>query len=194
MTGELNTLEQTTYTEARLREIREDIETAQETCDYITFDEFWLIKHGAADRNFQRMAFLGEVSSLESFHEVQYYRELTVFSGRMHKLIIAFKRVMRKLMKFQLLPMLAEQNRINANISRAMQHMRVHVNAQENYELRLHKLELQAAMVLPNGAPADQQPPTVRQLANDIAALREENEALRSRLAALERGGDRTCG
>lgn len=122
-------MSQTESNRIRLEEIMAEIAETGERCNYPTLDLLWLRSHGALDKMFIQTNFLSEVASLEAFYAPAYYREL-VPEGAKGGLVPYVKRVLRKLMKFQLLPLVQDQNQINANIMRTFQHVRIFINGE----------------------------------------------------------------
>ena len=179
-------MEQSISVNAVLDEIKAEIAKNQESCDFGSFDDFWLEKHNAADRSFERTAFLSEVTSLECFHTLQYYRELTVARGgvvgKLKGVVFAFKRTIRKLIKFAVFPLVNDQNIINENIMRILRHVRVFVNSEAQYAERLCALEKK---VYRQEAAAEQEL-SLAALSEQLTQLQTENEALRARLETLE--------
>ena len=112
-----------------LNAVSEDVKKNDDPCDIISFSDFWDQKHCANDLEFDQRCFLGDVTQLEICNQISYYKEITSYKKRFLPVVRIFKRMIRKSVAFLFLPLVAEQNNVNANISRIMTNFRGYVNA-----------------------------------------------------------------
>jgi len=96
-------------------------------------------------QDFSRKRLNENVTYLNEHWEVSAYRELYVSSGLKGKMFVFVKKVIRKLTKFYVEPIVNDQNQYNAGVTRSMNEMRrfIRETQQENQELkkRIEKLE-----------------------------------------------------
>lgn len=136
-----------TQVQEMLHQIKTEIEASGETCDLVSFRDFWEEKYAAKDTGFYESAFLGDVNVLLANNQLSYYQELTSYRSGASALVKPVKRLIRKAVAFLFLPLVAAQNNINLAIARLFIHMRSYVNRdrseREQLVLRDRELELQ---------------------------------------------------
>ena len=112
-----------------LNAVSEDVKKNDDPCDIISFSDFWDQKHCANDLEFDQRCFLGDVTQLEICNQISYYKKITSYKQRFLPVVRIFTRMIRTSVSFLFLPLVAEQNNVNANISRIMTNFRGYVNA-----------------------------------------------------------------
>lgn len=112
-----------------------------ETCDLVTFNDFWDKKYGADERSFDKRSFLNDVSVLLASNQITYYQELTSYKKGIAPVVFFFKKIIRKLCAFLFLPIVAAQNAVNMSFARLAIHIRSYVNREETMKLQLQKRE-----------------------------------------------------
>lgn len=162
--------------QALLAEIKEDTKKSGEQCEIISFDEFWTDKYSADDTNFSITSFLGELSMLLVHNQVSYYKDLTSYRKGLSRLVFPVKRLIRKLVAFLFLPVVAEQNEINLNVARLFMNLRAYVNKGYNSKAELSIKEKEM----------EQQLRSQRDMINDMSLQINE---LTKKIEALEKGG-----
>lgn len=164
--------------QALLHRIRTEQDASGETCEFVTFRDFWDEKYAAKDTDFSEPAFLSDVNVLLANNQLAYYLELTSYRKGASFLVMPAKRVIRKMVAFLFLPLVAAQNNINLAIARLFIHMRSYVNRDhaDREQLALHARELETRIDAQN---------------RQIDALREQIEELKARLDAQEKGAQK---
>lgn len=119
----------------------EEVEKSGERCSLLTFNGFWDKKYGAAESDFDRRAFLNDVSSLMASNQISYYQEITSYRKGIAPAVFFFKRVIRKFNAFLFLPLVAAQNAINMSFARFAGHVRSYINREENLKLQILRRE-----------------------------------------------------
>lgn len=154
----------------------EESKIAGMVCDIPSFEEFWTEKYSADDVNFARGAFLGDVSMLQNHNQISYYKELSSFRRGISALVLPIKKVIRKLVAFLFLPVIAEQNEINLSVARLFEHMRSYINKDSAAGSIRAQREIEAEAQL-------------RKQSETICELTQQVELLTKRIEALEKGG-----
>jgi hypothetical protein len=160
-----------------LNSVKEDIEQSNETCDTISFVDFWNKKHDADDTNFDMRAFLSDVTLMQSSNQISYYHELTSYRRGISVIVKPIKKVIRKLVAFLFLPIVAEQNNVNASVARLAMHLRGFVNKDNSYRQYVVKHDKELEIKL-------------RDQRLTINELTEKIQQLTERIEALENGGN----
>ncbi|MBQ8962000.1 MAG: hypothetical protein IJ071_12445 [Ruminococcus sp.] len=160
-----------------LDQAKEEAKRSASSTELIPFSDFWAEKYSANDVNFSKGAFLGDVAALTERDQVNYYKELTSYHKGISALVLPVKRVIRKLMAFLFLPVVAEQNEINLAVSRLFTQVRSYVNSDSaaKNERSVKELELERKVRDQQGA------------INELTAKIEE---LSAKISAIEKGGD----
>ncbi len=137
--------------------IRQEIKDKGLTSDMLSFEDVPYRKPDAAGTEEVQESLI----YLNAHYNVQPYKPL---GG--NALVVFIKKVLRKLMKFYIEPIVNDQNQFNANVVRVL-NAQQNTDAPDTQELvkRLEVLELNQ-----------------KQMALRMAALQQENAALRSRL------------
>lgn len=161
-----------------LASAKEEIKRSGETCDIISFEDFWTEKYGADDTNFNSRAFLGDMTAFLNHNQVSYYKELTSYRKGVSVLVLPVKKVIRKIAAFLFLPLVAEQNEVNLSVARLFTHMRSFVNKNNSARADLSMREKEM----------EQQIRSQRDMINELTMQINE---LSKRLSSLENGGDR---
>lgn len=155
---------QTIDIEEIMADIRREITEKHLTPDMLSFEDVPYDKPGEAVNkcSLQSPEARDAMVYLHSHYAVQPYKPL---SG--NPIAVFVKKVIRKLTKFYLEPVVADQNEVNANIVRMLNALEqsAQTSGTQTAEKRLAVLELQQ-----------------KQTAAELAALRKENAALRARL------------
>lgn len=159
-----------------LHQIRTETSASGETCEMVSFQEFWDEKYAAKDTGFSEPAFLSDVNILLANNQLAYYQELTSYHEGASAPVKAVKRVIRKSVAFLFLPLVAAQNNVNLAVARLFAHVRSYVNRDrsEREQLALRERELATRL--------DAQRETIEALQAQVAALSE-------RLHTYEKGG-----
>lgn len=105
----------------------------------ISFEEFWAEKYSANDSDFSEHAFLSDVSMLLAHNQIGYYKELSSYKKGISALVLPVKKVIRKVVAFLFLPLVAEQNEVNLSMVRIITHMRSYVNQSKEKEKLMEK-------------------------------------------------------
>lgn len=113
-----------------LDEISADISEFDNDPRIISFQDFWAEKYSANDTDFRIASFLSDVSMLQAHNQVSYYKELSSYRKGISSIVLLVKRVIRKLVAFLFLPVIAEQNEINLSVVRIAMHLRRYINSQ----------------------------------------------------------------
>ncbi len=155
---------------------KEEVKSSGESCNLISFGDFWAEKYSANDTNFNSKAFLGDAAALFNHNQVSYYNELTSYRKGISVIVLPIKKVIRKLVKFLFLPIIAEQNEINLSITRLFGHMKSYVNREVGVKdissMREKELELQVI--------------AQREMINELSA---KIDQLSEKIGSLENGG-----
>ena len=132
--------------QALLHRIRTEQTASGETCDLVSFRDFWDEKYAAKDTGFSEPAFLSDVNLLLANNQLAYYQDLTSYHEGASGVVKPVKRV-RKGVAFLFLPLVAAQNNINLAIARLFIHLRSYINRdgadREQLLLRTRELETQ---------------------------------------------------
>jgi len=155
---------------------KDDTRKSGEVCDVVSFEEFWSDKYSADDTNYNHRAFLGDIALLLSHNQISYYKELTSYRKGFSGFVLPLKRVIRKLVAFLFLPVVAEQNEVNLSVARLFIHMRGCMNKMQNSRNDLSIKEREMAQQI-----RDQQ--------NTIELLSEQLRELSKRIELMENGG-----
>jgi len=135
----------TVNVEEIMKQIRAEIAEKGLQDDAIEFEELMGIDSMDESQDFSRKRLNENVTYLNEHWEVSAYRELYVSSGLKGKMFVFVKKVIRKLTKFYVEPIVNDQNQYNAGVTRSMNEMRrfIRETQQENQELkkRIEKLE-----------------------------------------------------
>ena len=137
-----------TQVQKLLHQIKTEIEESGETCDLVSFRDFWDEKYAAKDTGFSEPAFLSDVNVLLANNQLAYYQELTSYRSGAAGVVKPVKRIIRKAVAFLFLPLVAAQNNINLAIARLFIHVRSYVNRDrsEREQLALHERELETRL------------------------------------------------
>lgn len=156
---------------------KEEAKRSSGSAELMTFSDFWAEKYSANDLNFSKGVFLGDVAALSERSQINYYKELTSYHRGISALVVPVKRVIRKLMAFLFLPVVAEQNEVNLAVSRLFTQLRSYVNCDSaaKNERSVKELELERKVRDQQGA---------------IEQLNAKIEELSAKLEAIEKGGD----
>lgn len=155
-----------------LDSVHEETEKSGERCDLLTFNGFWDRKYGASESDFDRRAFLNDVSSLMSSNQISYYQELTSYRKGIEPVVFFFKRVIRKFNAFLFLPLVAAQNAVNTSFARFAGHVRSYINREENLKLQLLRREKELeAQVEKQDEKIKELSLTVKELSEQISRL-----------------------
>ena len=111
-----------------LENAKADAQQSGEICDVVAFDDFWTEKYSADDTSFNYRAFLGDAAVFTANNQISYYKELTSYKKGISVIVLPIKRVIRKLVAFLFLPLVAEQNEVNLSAARIVEHLRSYVN------------------------------------------------------------------
>lgn len=160
-----------------LHQIRTETSVSGETCELVSFQDFWDEKYAAKDTGFSEPAFLGDVNVLLANNQLSYYQDLTSYHEGASGLVKPVKRVIRKAVAFLFLPLVAAQNNVNLAIARLFIHMRSYVNRDRSERKQMLQRERELETRL------DAQRQTIETLRAQVAALTE-------RLDTYEKGGD----
>ena len=160
-----------------LDKVYEETSNSGETCDLITFNEFWDRQYGAAETNFDRRSFLNDISVLAASNQISYYQELTSYKRGIAPVVFFFKKIIRKICAFLFLPVVAAQNSVNMSFSRVALHIRNYVNREELLKMQFQKKEMELS-----GRIEIQQ--------KEIIALNERIDELSGKRENLISGGD----
>lgn len=169
----------TEYVRNILNEINAKVAEDKKICGYMDFEEFWLRKHQAYDSDFNKIAFISDVASLENSKKIEYTDELSSYKPRFSSAVIFTKKVIRKSLKFLLLPMIEQQNRTNKQNIRIAQHMRSFVNKEEENARMLSAFE---SKVLAASYNIDKINEQLTKMADEIETLKKENTELREQI------------
>jgi len=134
------------FVEEFLDTVRKETETNEKYAD-IPFLDFWNEKYKANALSFDRRGFLCDVTQLNVHNQINYYQELTSYRKGLSSIVIRFKKLIRKSVAFIFLPLIAEQNAINANNMRIAVYLRGYVNSEldraDTAMKRVRELEMQ---------------------------------------------------
>lgn len=160
-----------------LDEAHEQTAKSGETCNLVTFNDFWDKKYGADELSFDKRSFLNDVSVLLASNQITYYQELTSYKKGIAPVVYFFKRIIRKICAFLFLPLVAAQNAVNMSVARVAIHIRSYVNREETLKLQLQKREkeLETQIVMQQ---------------KQIAELTRTVNQLTERIDGLASGGD----
>lgn len=111
-----------------LDEISADLSETDNYPGIRSFYDFWAEKYSANDTDFKNVSFLNDVSLLQAHNQVTYYKELSSYRKGISSLVLPIKKVIRKLVAFLFLPVIAEQNEINLSMTRIALHLRRFIN------------------------------------------------------------------
>ena len=158
-----------------LHRIRSEQTASGETCELVSFQDFWDTKYAAKDTDFSEPAFLSDVQLLLANNQLAYYQPLTSYHEGASGLVKPAKRAIRKGVAFLFLPLVAAQNNINLAIARLFIHVRCYVNRDksERDRLALHARELETRLDVQR---------------QQIEALDAQVKALTERLDAQQKG------
>lgn len=159
-----------------LNKVKEETKAAPQSCETITFDDFWSKKHSADDMSFDMRAFLSDITFMQQHNQVSYYQELTSFRKGISVIVKPVKKVIRKLVAFLFLPIINDQNTVNAATARLAMHMRGYVNKDNSYRELLMKRDREMEM-------------KIKEQKLLIGELMEKVEELSEKVNALENGG-----
>lgn len=109
--------------------ISADLSDADNDPEIVSFYDFWADKYSANDNDFKNISFLSDVSMLLAHNQVTYYKELSSYRKGIASLVLPIKKVIRKLVAFLFLPVIAEQNEINLSMVRVATHLRRYINS-----------------------------------------------------------------
>lgn len=112
-----------------LNDISADISEYDNDPSLVSFQDFWADKYSANDTDFRSISFLSDVSMLQAHNQVTYYKELSSYRKGISSIVLFVKKVIRKLVAFLFLPVIAEQNEINLSFMRIAQHLRKYINS-----------------------------------------------------------------
>lgn len=128
-----------------LDSVKNDTAKNGKECSLISFGDFWEKKYSANDTNFNLKAFLGDVNNILSHNQLVYFSELTCYRKKIARIVLPAKKVIRKMVAFIFLPIIAEQNEINLNTARLFEQLRAYVNCENSgrkmTDLRTKELE-----------------------------------------------------
>ena len=135
----------TVNVEEIMKQIRAEIAEKGLQDDAIEFEELMGIDSMDESQDFSRKRLNENVTYLNEHWEVSAYRELYVSSGLKGKMFVFVKKVIRKLTKFYVEPIVNDQNQYNAGVTRSMNEMRrfIRETQQENQELKKRIEELE---------------------------------------------------
>lgn len=159
-----------------LDKVKDEVKALPQTCDTVTFEDFWNKKHSADDMAFDNRAFLSDIVFIQHHNQISYYQELTSYRKGISVIVKPIKKVIRKLVAFLFLPIIREQNTINAANARLAMHMRGYVNKDNSYRELLIKRDREMEMKL-------------KEQKRVINELLEKVNELNDKVNALENGG-----
>lgn len=135
----------TVNVEEIMKQIRAEIAEKGLQDDAIEFETIMGIDSTDGSREFNCKRLNESVIYLNGNWEVSAYRQLYAVSGFKGKLFVFVKKVIRKLTKFYVEPIVADQNQFNASVTRSMNEMKkfVRETQQENQELKKRIEELE---------------------------------------------------
>ena len=135
----------TVNVEEIMKQIRAEIAEKGLQDDAIEFEELIGIDSMEGPQGFNRKRLNENVTYLNEYWEVLAYRELYVSSGLKGKVFVFVKKVIRKLTKFYVEPIVNDQNQYNASVTRCMNEMKrfIRETQQENQELKKRIEELE---------------------------------------------------
>jgi len=107
-----------------MEEIRQEIQEKGYTNDMLSFDDI-------TDFDEENKTLEDYFDILNSIWNVQAYRELPGGNGLVSKLNVFIKKVLRKLIKFYIEPIVADQNEFNANCVRLLNMSNGHMNIKD---------------------------------------------------------------
>lgn len=107
-----------------MEEIRQEIQEKGYTNDMLSFDDI-------TDFDEENKTLEDYFDILNSIWNVQAYRELPGGNGLVSKLNVFIKKVLRKLIKFYIEPIVADQNEFNANCVRLLNMINGHMNIKD---------------------------------------------------------------
>jgi len=107
-----------------MEEIRQEIQEKGYTNDMLSFDDIM-------DFDEENKTLEDYFDILNSIWNVQAYRELPGGNGLVSKLNVFIKKVLRKLIKFYIEPIVADQNEFNANCVRLLNMSNGHMNIKD---------------------------------------------------------------
>lgn len=159
-----------------LDRVKDEIKASPQTCETVTFEDFWNKKHSADDMAFDMRAFLSDIVFMQHNNQISYYKELTSYRKGISVIVKPIKKVIRKMVAFLFLPIIREQNTVNAANARLAMHMRGYVNKDNSYRELLVKRDREMEMKLKAQKVV-------------INELLEKVDELTDRINALEDGG-----
>ncbi len=124
-----------------LDDVHRKTEESGKKCELLTFSDFWDRKYGADLSDFDRRSFLNDVSTLQVSNQISYYQELTSYKKGIAPVVFFFKKIIRKLVAFLFLPLVASQNSVNMAFARFSAHVRNYINREEGAKLRIRMRE-----------------------------------------------------
>lgn len=157
-----------------LYSIKKTVKDSGEKCSIASFDDFWRQKYVAYDTSFDHKAFLSDIVLLQKRNEISYYRELTSFRKGLSFIVLPIKKLIRKLAAFLFLPIIEEQNMINAANSRIAIHIRGYINRDQSEREHYAKKETELLN-------------SVKNCAEETSYLYEKIELLTQRINYLEK-------
>lgn len=172
-----------TYVQKILNDIKTDIVRGKKTCNYIDFEEYWLIEHQAYDTDFSKIELISDVAALENSYKIDYCTELSSYKKGLSFIVISIKKIIKKALTFIMIPMTEQQNRVNFHNMRIGQHMRSFINSQEKITRNIEVLNNETLVNAYNIEKINEQ---IAAMSAEIENLRKENSELR----ALKGGDD----
>lgn len=135
----------TVNVEEIMKQIRAEIAEKGLQDDAIEFEELMEIDSMDESQDFSRKRLNENVTYLNEHWEVAAYRQLYASSGLKGKMFVFVKKVIRKLTKFYVEPIVYDQNQYNASVTRSMNEMKrfIRETQQENQELKKRIEELE---------------------------------------------------
>lgn len=128
-----------------MADIRQEIKDNGYTDDMLSFDDIIVDSAGLTVEKFDQNGFTDGLDTMNATWSILGYRDLGPTAGIKSKITVFIKKVIRKLTTFYVQPIVEDQSRYNANVTRSMNYLNCYIQEkeQENKELKeqIKKLE-----------------------------------------------------
>lgn len=114
-----------------MQQIRAEIKEKGYTNDMLSFNDIVADSVEMNVDKFDKVLLNEEIYSLNSFWNVQTEHALVSAGGLKTKLSVFIKKVIRKLIRFYIIPIVSEQNTFNANVVRTMNLVNCYITENE---------------------------------------------------------------
>ncbi|MBR0484138.1 MAG: hypothetical protein IJJ69_05065 [Oscillospiraceae bacterium] len=157
---------QTINTEEIMKQIRAEIKEKGLDSSMLSFEEIPFAQEiSHADKNFQSASLQQSAEYLSIRNQIEPYKPI---EGNF--LVVFIKKVIRKLVKFYILPIMTEQNALNLHTANAVQQMNNYIQDRQESD----KIDISALVS------------RIDELETRQSASRQEINALRSQIKALQ--------